>query len=225
MPSPNQSSWGRRSAHSPSARPRIGEDGQLLLTVASPRNLRMRTTIVRARMAWHQKILLKLFRPRPPRPKRGEASEAEIASVIIQFVRAADRANGLMGKDNLLSFIRHLQLGPVGATTDFGRWSCYFEPEAPPLAPDFRFDFEEDHEGTITFCVLGDYRYEGFLLTGQLTKPGATNSRQNWPAPRLSVSAEPRMNSPVTRHAKRLRDFFIRNYEAKDYHSIFKSRS
>jgi hypothetical protein len=174
-------------------------------------------------LTWYQKILLKLFRPRPPRPKGGDASEAEIASVIIQFIRAADRANGVMGKDHLLSFVRHLQVGPVGATTDFGRWSFYFEPEAVPLAPDFRFDFNEDHDGAITFSVLGDYRYEGFLLGGQLTKSGTIDPRRNWPTPRLSVSAEPGINGSVTRHAKRLRDFFISHFDAKDYHSMFKS--
>jgi hypothetical protein len=175
-------------------------------------------------LTWYQKILLKLFRPRPPRPKEGEAPIGEIASVMVQFIRAADRANGLMGKDHLLSFVRHVQLGSVGATTDFGRWSFYFEPEAPPLGPDFRFDFEEDHEGTINFYVQGDYRYEGFFLSGQLTRVGSRNAREDWPTPLLSVSAEPGPTSPVTRHAKRLRKFFMSNYGAKDYEAMFKSR-
>jgi hypothetical protein len=174
-------------------------------------------------LTWYQKILLKLFRPRPPRPKEGEASAADIASVIVEFIRAADRANGLMGKEHLVSFVRHVQLGPVSATMDFGRWSFYFEPEAPPLGPDFRFDFEEDHEGAINFHVRGDYRYDGFMLSGQLTQAGSRNAREDWPTPSLIVSAEPGPTSPVTRHAKRLRDFFMNNYGAKDYEAMFKS--
>ncbi len=198
-------------------------------------------------LTWYQKILLRLFRPRPARPKGGESSEAKIASVIVQFIRAADRANGTLGKDHLAGFVRQVALSDIGGTTNAGatsndgdfldrlpstlrttlaameRLSLYFEPKAPPLGPDFRFEFSEDHEGAIQFTVWGDYRYEGFHLGGQLTRPGEKDPRQNWPTPRLNVSAEPRINSPVTRHAKRLRDFFISNYEATDYGALFKS--
>lgn len=158
-------------------------------------------------LTWYQKILLKLFRPRPPRPKEGEAPPADIASVIVQFIRAADRANGLMGKEHLVSFVRHLPLGRAGGTPDFrDRQSLYFEPEAPPLGPNFRFEFSEDHEGTIEFSVRGDHRYDGFHLSGQLTRPGTKDARQNWPTPLLAVSAESGPTNSVTRHAKRLRD-------------------
>jgi hypothetical protein len=175
-------------------------------------------------LAWYQRILFALFRPRPPRPEGGESSLDEVASVMVQFIRAADRANGLMGKDHLLSFVRNLDLGTVGASTNhLGRLSFYFEPKAEPLAPDFRFDFSEDHEGTIIFTAQGHYRYDGFFLSGALTKPGVRNAREDWPTPKLSVSAEPGPTSPVTRHAKRLRDFFMSKYGAKDYEAMFKS--
>jgi hypothetical protein len=113
----------------------------------------------------------------------------------------------------------------------FGRWRLFFDPEAAPLAPDFRFRFEEDHEGSISVIVEGDYRYEGFLLHGQLTRPGTKPVRDDWPRedwPPVWVSAEPDflkwmikkpvgMTLPATRHAKRLRDVFINDYGAKDW--------
>jgi len=193
----------------------------------SPIEPKMALSFIRAgrasyMLSWYEKILLKLFRPRPARPTEGVSSETEIASVIVEFIRLADRANGLFGKDHLVSFAQHHPLGRTGATTSAGRLSLYFEPEARPLAPDFRFEFSEDHEGTIEFSVLGDYRYEGFHLSGQLTRPGAKEPRQNWPTPSLAVSAEPGIRSPVTRHAKRLRDVFVRNYRATDYRAMFK---
>ena len=77
----------------------------------------------------------------------------------------------------------------------------------------------------------GDYRYEGFLLHGQLTRPGTKPVRDDWPRedwPPVWVSAEPDflkwmikkpvgMTLPATRHAKRLRDVFINDYGAKDW--------
>jgi hypothetical protein len=130
---------------------------------------------------------------------------------------------GLWGKTFLLNFVRNTKLGPVGARTDFGRWSFYFEPEAPPIGPDFRFNFEEDHEGAISVNVEGSYRYEGFSLHAGLTRAGTRDAREDWPTPSLIVSAESGPMLSVTRHAKRLRDFFITNYSAKDYDSMFKA--
>ena len=173
-------------------------------------------------LTWYQRILLKLFRPSPPRPKEGEASAADIAAVMVQFIRAADRANGLMGKDHLVSFIAHTGLGRTGGTPNFReRSQFYFEPEAPPLGPDFRFEFSEDHEGTITVAVIGNHRHDGFHLSGQLTRTGTKEARQDWPTPLLGVSAESGPTYSVTRHAKRLLDVLMSNYEAKDY-SAFK---
>ena len=59
-------------------------------------------------LTWWQKISLKLFRPQPPRPAEGEASPAEIARIIVELIQAADRANGTLGKDQLVSFMQHL---------------------------------------------------------------------------------------------------------------------
>ena len=99
--------------------------------------------------------LLELFLPGPART----SEDADIASFILEFIRIADRANGLFGKDQLVSFAKHHPLGHAGADTSLGRLCLYFEPEAPPFAPDFRFEFSEDHEGTIKFSVSGAYRY------------------------------------------------------------------
>jgi len=98
----------------------------------------------------------------------------------------------------------------------------YFEPEAPPLGPDFRFEFSEDHEGAIGFAVWGDYRYDGFHVSGHLSTSGTQNARQDWSTPLLAVGAESGPTNSVTRHAKRLRDIFVSDYGAKDC-SAFKS--
>lgn len=175
-------------------------------------------------LTWYQRILLNLFRPKPPRPKEGESSVADVASVMVQFIRAADRANGTMGKDFLLNFVRNTKLGPVGASTNhLGRLSFYFEPEAPPIGPDFRFDFEEDHEGQISLNVQGSHRYEGFHLHCGLTQAGTRNVREHWPTPSFIVSAESGPMLSVTLHAKRLRDFFMSKHGAKDYDAMFKA--
>jgi hypothetical protein len=167
-------------------------------------------------LTWYQKIMVALFRPRPPRPKEGEASETDIASVIVQLIRAADRANGLMGKEHLVSFLQRLSLGRTGERTGVrGRLSLYFEPEAPPLGRDFRFEFSEDHEGTIGFSVWGDCRYDGFHLSGHLSRPGTQDARQDWPTPLLAVGAESGSTNSVTRNAKRLRDVLVSDYGAK----------
>ncbi len=170
---------------------------------------------------WREMILLKLFRPRPPRPAGREPSAAEIAAVIVEFIRLVDRANGIFGKDALVRFIQHHPLGRAGISIDAGKLRGYFEPQVRPLAPDFKFDFSEDHEGTIEFAVLGDYRYEGFLLSGHLTPSAAVDPSKNWPTPRLAVSAVPGLRSPVTRHAKRLRNVFVSDYGATDYRTMF----
>lgn len=140
--------------------------------------------------------------------------------MIVEFIRLVDRANGVFGRDAAAQFIQQHPLGRAGGTTA-GRLSLYFEPQARPLAPDFRFEFSEDHEGTIEFSVVGDYRYDGFHLSGQLTRPGTMNSRENWPTPRLSVSADAGIRNLHTRHAKRLRDLFVSDYGATDYRAIF----
>ena len=67
---------------------------------------------------WRERILYKLFRPRQPRPAGKEASEAEIAAVIIEFIRLVDRANGTMGRDAVLRFIQHHPLGRAGISTE-----------------------------------------------------------------------------------------------------------
>jgi hypothetical protein len=119
--------------------------------------------------------------------------------------------------------MQHVSLGRTGVVPDtFGRWRLFFDPEAAPLAPDFRFRFEEDHEGSISVIVEGDYRYEGFLLVGRLTRPGTKPVRENWPLPLLNVGAEPGMTLPATRHAKRLRDIFISTYGGWDSSRMFK---
>jgi hypothetical protein len=169
---------------------------------------------------WRERILYGLFRPRPSRPA-SEASAAEIAAIIVEFIRLVDRQNGIFGKNGVASFLQHHPLGRAGISIDAGKLRGYFEPQVPPLAPDFRFDFSEDFEGTIEFSVLGDYRYEGFLLSGNLTPAADVDSSKSWPTPRLAVSAVPGLKSPVTPHAKRLRDVFVSDYEAHDYRTMF----
>jgi hypothetical protein len=185
-------------------------------------NMNWRETVVGLRRL----ILLKLFRPRPPRPAGKEPSAAEIAAVIVEFIRLVDRANGVFGRDAAVGFIKHHPLGIAGLTIDAGRLSGYFEPQVRPLAPDFRFEFSEDHEGTIKFTVLGDYRYEGFVLSGDLTRSGTMDARKNAPTPRLNAhlwGSSGYARNPVTRHAKRLRKVFMSDYGATDYREMFRT--
>lgn len=161
-----------------------------------------------------------------------ETSPAEIARIIIELIRGADRANGTHGRDQLVSFMQHVSSDRTDRTLvrseeqdDFvSGWKLHFIPEAP-LEPDFRFEFEEDREGIIWFSVFGDDRYEGFFLTGRLTYHGTGPIRENWPTPPIIVSAEPEKMAlddderqyvlPGTSHAKQLRDIFISHYGAR----------
>jgi hypothetical protein len=170
---------------------------------------------------WRERILYKLFRPRPPRPADKEASAAEIAAIIVEFIRLVDRQNGIFGKNGVVSFLQHHPEGRAGVSIAAGKLRGYFEPQVPPLAPDFKFDFSEIYDGTIEFAVLGDYRYEGFLLSGNLTPAADLDPSKSWPTPRLAVSAVPGLRSPVTHHAKRLRDVFVSDYGANDYRTTF----
>jgi hypothetical protein len=189
-------------------------------------------------MKWFERILFKcflLFRPRAPRPAGKEPSAAEIAATIVEFLRAADRLNGEWGKGALARFIKDHPLGSAGKSPfgevglgSAGRISLRFEPRARPLAPDFTFDFVEDSQGSISFSVSGDSRYEGFQLFGTLTPKAvaeARDLRSNWPTPPLNVSLwaaayGPSLTYPVTRHAKRLKNVFMSDYGATDYSSM-----
>jgi hypothetical protein len=175
-------------------------------------------------------ILLKLFRPRPPRPGGKEPSAAEIAVVIVEFIRQVDRLNGVFGKDAAVQFIKDHPGGSAFETTRalrFGptelAFGLHFQPQVRPLAPDFEFDFEVSHEGKIRFSLLGDNRYEGFMLGGDLTS-GAVDPHISWPTPPLQVSlwtSSGYLKNPVTRHAKLLRDVFVNDYGATDYRTMF----
>ena len=52
------------------------------------------------------------------------------------------------------------------------------------------FEFSEDHEGTIEFSVVGDYRYEGFFLSGHLTPTGTMDPRKSAPILRSKDAAK-----------------------------------
>jgi hypothetical protein len=86
------------------------------------------------------------------------------------------------------------------------------------------FRFSENYRSEIEFSVVGDYRYEGFFLTGCLTPSGTMDARKNAPTPPLNASvlvSSGYLKHPVTRHAKFLRNVFVSDYGATDFRTMF----
>src|SRR5665213_303406 len=169
-------------------------------------------------MNWRYVIARKLFGlfvdSRPPSDK---SPVRDVATAAVTFIRAMDRTNGVFGFGAIANASKHFdELASVVETERNGRPCVIFEP-SNALA-DFRFEFWVDHiDEHIGFSVQGDRRYEGFFLSGSLTSE-PKDIRSDWPTPPISVSAETdAMNRPPTRHARNLRDTFVKEFGAKDY--------
>jgi hypothetical protein len=109
---------------------------------------------------------------------------AQVATAINQLIQRVN-LEAVHGQAHAFDVIRqwHNTAGIVTeGKTNSGLPCLTFEFGFPPQLAGFQVNFgEEVHNGAFYFCVLGNLRYEGFMLSGFLPAQGTAFNAQAYP--------------------------------------------
>jgi hypothetical protein len=151
----------------------------------------------------------------------GQKEAAQVAIAINQLIQRVN-LEAAHGQAHAFDVIRqwHNKVGVVTeGKTDRGLPWLTFEFGLPPQLAGFQVNFGEEvmDDGAFYFCVLGNLRYEGFMLSGFLPAQGIAFDAQAYPGAlgevlgpfKAWVARQRGARVGVAWRAKALRDIFL----------------